>query len=72
MYVIMQPEPFNTATHPSGYGPTDHVTYVMASALSATETELAKLIAHEEVHQRGHDSDSHNTRLSYDAQQSCP
>ncbi len=68
-YVMM--DEFPNGGFYSGWGLNDNHTYVMGSALSATESQLAGLLAHEEYHHAGEDNPGHVTGRSNRIQGVC-
>ena len=68
-YVLMNEYTFGG--YPSGWGARDNHTYIMTGALSATESDLAGLLAHEEYHNQGEDGPGDFTGQSNAIQGVC-
>ena len=66
-YVWMAPN----SSYSSGFGPTDDHTYMMGSAFGYSNTSLAALLSHEEMHHAGADGPSHHTGVAKADQGAC-
>jgi len=68
-YVLMDEYPFGG--YYSGWGPRDNHTYMMASVMSASDSDMQALIAHEEYHHSGQDGPGDFTGRSPGIQGIC-